>query len=119
MTMRGTPRRASDALEVSLRDFAWPRAQRATLRHSTLPWSDATRATPLASVTQLGARDRLSLLAQFAAHQSFLQFAAISDGEVDASEWAVEQKRGSDCRLIRVAAREIDEAPPVLTLAQQ
>ena len=118
MTMRGTPRRASDALEVSLRDFAWTRAQLATLRHSTLP-SVTTRATPLASLTQLGARDRLSLLAQFAAHQSFLQFAGISDGEVDASEWAVEQKRGSDCRLIRVAARAIDDAPPVLTIAQQ
>jgi len=119
MTMRGNPRRASDALEeVSLRRFAWPRAQLATLRHSTLPWSDV-RATPLASVTQLGARDRLSLLAQFAAHQSFLQFAGISDGEVDASEWAVDQKRGSDCRLIRVAARSADDAPPVLTLAQQ
>ncbi|HKO01258.1 MAG TPA: sigma 54-interacting transcriptional regulator, partial [Thermoanaerobaculia bacterium] len=70
---------------------------------------------------QLGARDRLSLLAQFAAHQSFLQFAGISDGDVDAREWGVEQKRGSDCRLIRIAAREAHagDAPPMLTLAQQ
>jgi len=125
MKMRGGPHRNSEGLEVSLRDFAWTRAQLAMLRHSTLPWSDAfalnvsTRATPLAAVSQLGARDRLSLLAQFAAHQSFLQFAGISDGDVDASEWAVEQKRGSDCRLIRVAARSVDDAPPVLTLAQQ
>jgi DNA-binding NtrC family response regulator len=112
-------------VEVSFRDFAWPRSLIATLRHSTLPWSESftsnltLRATPLSSAAQLGARDRLSLLAQFAAHQSFLQFAGISDDEVDAGEWAVEQKRGSDCRLIRVGARSTETAPPVLTLAQQ
>ena len=118
--MRGGARRASEVVEVSLRDFAWPRARVATLRHSTLPWGDApSRAVPLASVAQFGTRDRLSLVAQFAAHQSFLQFAGVTDGDVVASDWAIEQKRGSDCRLIRVAARDGCEARPVLTLAQQ
>src|ERR1700745_1213965 len=99
MTMRGGARRASETVEVSLRDFAWLRAHVATLRHSTLPWSDTpVRAVPLASITQVGARDRLSLIAQFAAHQSFLQFAGIADGDVVAADWGVEQKRGSDCR---------------------
>src|SRR2546423_596667 len=102
MTMRGVSRRTSGVVEVSLRDFAWPLTQIATLRHCTLPWCESSsRAIALG---QFGARDRLSLLAQFAAHQSFLQFAGISDADVDASEWTVEQKRGSDCRLIRVAA---------------
>jgi len=122
MTMRGGARRASETVEVSLRDFTWPRAHVATLRHSTLPWTETpSRAVPLASLSQFSARDQLSLLAQFAAHESFLQFAGISDGDVVASEWAVEQKRGSDCRLIRVASREVSaaDAPPVLTLVQQ
>src|SRR6266849_979537 len=105
MAMRGGSRRVSDEARVSLRDFAWPRERIATLRHSTLPWSEVFRATPLAALSQPGNRDRFSLLAQFAAHQSFLQFAGIADGEVDPAEWVVEQKRGSDCRLMRVAAR--------------
>jgi DNA-binding NtrC family response regulator len=120
MAMRGGSRRASDEAKVSPRDFAWPRERIATLRHSTLPWSEMLRATPLASLSQLGSRDRLSLLAQFAAHQSFLQFAGVADGELDPTEWVVEQKRGSDCRLIRIAARATTgETPPMLTLAQQ
>src|SRR5436305_14032386 len=99
MAMRTGSRRVSEEASIFLRDFAWPRERIATLRHSTLPWNDAfaaettLRATPLASVAQLGARDRLSLLAQFAAHESFLQFAGVADGEVDPAEWAVEQKR--------------------------
>src|SRR5437868_5600847 len=121
MTMRVASRRAGDVVEVSLPDFAWARAHLATLRHSTLQWSGGAF-SPLASLTQLGVRDRLSLVAQFAAHQSFLQFAGISDGDVDPAEWAVEQKRGSDCRLIRVAARNVAPPPaaaPHLTRAQQ
>src|SRR5438045_9472832 len=117
MTMRVASRRAGDVVEVSLRDFAWARAHLATLRHSTLPGGGGA-CSPLASLTQLGVRDRLSLVAQFAAHESFLQFAGISDGDVDAAEWAVEQKRGCDCRLIRVAAR-VGNSPLILTRAQQ
>ncbi|HEX7828821.1 MAG TPA: hypothetical protein VF787_04165, partial [Thermoanaerobaculia bacterium] len=43
-----------------------------------------------------------------------------ADVDFDASEWAVVQKRGSDVRLIRIAARASDPtiAPPVLTLVQ-
>jgi DNA-binding NtrC family response regulator len=122
MAMRTGSRRASEETTVFLRDFAWPRERIATLRHSTLPFAaeKTLRAVPLA-LAQLGARDRLSLLAQFAAHESFLQFAGVADGEVDPAEWAVEQKRGADSRLIRVAARAAapDASPPMLTLAQQ
>jgi DNA-binding NtrC family response regulator/tetratricopeptide (TPR) repeat protein len=125
--MRGGPRRLRETLHVSLTAFAWGRPLLATLRHSSLPWHEqfATelelRARPLTERTDLGGRDRLSLLAQFAAHQSFLQFAGVPDGEVDPAEWAVIQKRGSDCRLVRVAAAPADArtAPPLLTLVHQ
>ncbi|HEX2122924.1 MAG TPA: hypothetical protein VHL59_14930, partial [Thermoanaerobaculia bacterium] len=93
----------------------------ATLRHSTLPWDEPLSLIPLAEARQLGARDRLSLVAQFAAHQALLQFAGVADGELDPAEWAVVQKRGCDVRLVRVAARAVDAsvASPVLTIAQQ
>jgi DNA-binding NtrC family response regulator len=91
------------------------------LRHASLPWDEPLAVTPLAEVRELGARDRLTLLAQFAAHQALLQFVGIADGEFDPAEWAAAQKRGSDVRLVRVSARACDPslAPPVLTLAQQ
>ncbi|MGZ8867422.1 MAG: hypothetical protein ACXW2P_03685, partial [Thermoanaerobaculia bacterium] len=91
--------------------FGWGAATIATLRHCSLPWYDASgppislRATPLADAGELGTRDRLSLLAQFAAHQAFLQFAGIADADFDVAEWAVIRKRGTDCRLVRIAAR--------------
>ncbi len=104
---------------VSPHDFRWDRALIATLRHSTLPWNEEVAAKPLAGA-QLGNRDRLSLLAQFAAHEAMLQFAGIADGELDAAEWMVVQKRGADARLVRVGARAPDaDGPPPLTLAQQ
>jgi DNA-binding NtrC family response regulator len=120
MNMRGGPRRARPAAALSARAFAWGNANIATLRHSTLPWTEEVVATPLGDVRNLGARDRLSLVAQFAAHQALLQFAGIADGDFDASEWAVVQKRASDVRLIRTASRAPDPttAPPVLTLVQ-
>src|SRR5260370_1443962 len=125
MVMRGVPKKR-DAAVVALGGFPLDRPVLATLRHSTLPWNEGVAleltlpATPL-EVAAPGARDRLSLLAQFAAHEAFLQFAGIPDGELDPGEWVVVQKRGSDCRLVRVAARACDPAvsPPPLTLAQQ
>jgi DNA-binding NtrC family response regulator len=126
MPMRGTVRRARSAIAVDLRAFGWDRATIATLRHSTLPWIDgfapsiSLEATPLAEAGELGARDRLSLVAQFAAHQALLHFAGFSDAEHDPDEWAVVRKRGTDCRLVRVSARPAgDEAPPALTVIQQ
>src|SRR5437763_8924001 len=110
MNMRSGGRRGRDAREVSVRAFAWERALVATLRHPTLPWHDGfapsmmLAATPLGELRELGTRDRLSLLAQFAAHEALLQFAGIADGELDPAEWCVVQKRGSDCRLVRVGA---------------
>ncbi|HEY2325750.1 MAG TPA: hypothetical protein VGJ82_23035, partial [Thermoanaerobaculia bacterium] len=116
MTMRGGSRKMR---HVSPHDFRWDRALIATLRHSTLPWNEDIAGKPLASA-QLGSRDRLSVLAQFAAHQAMLQFAGIADGAVDPAEWMVVQKRGADSRLVRIAARAPDaEGPPPLTLAQQ
>ncbi|HET7705215.1 MAG TPA: hypothetical protein VFM36_03950, partial [Thermoanaerobaculia bacterium] len=126
--MRGASRRTGELLLVSPGDsFAWGAATIATLRHCSLPWYDASgppislRATPLGEAGELGTRDRLSLLAQFAAHQAFLQFAGIADAELDVTEWAVIRKRGTDCRLIRIAARLADplSAPPVLSLAHE
>jgi DNA-binding NtrC family response regulator len=121
MNMRGNQRRGSAASAIATAGFGWDRALIATLRHATLAWDETLALTPLADIRDLGARDRLSLLAQFAAHQALLQFAGIADGELDPSEWSVVQKRGSDVRLIRIAARACDPslAPPVLTLAQQ
>jgi two-component system, NtrC family, response regulator AtoC len=121
MSMRGVRRRGRVAAAVSGRSFAWDPALIATLRHCSLPFDEELAATPLADLEQPGARDRLSLVAQFAAHQALLQFAGIADGELDPAEWAVVVKRGADVRLIRTAARASDAstAPPVLTIVQQ
>ena len=121
MGMRGSRRSDGAAAAALPRSFAWERALSATLRHSTLPWDEPLTATPLTETRSLGARDRLSLLAQFAAHQALLQFAGIADGEIDPAEWTIVLKRGSDVRLVRTSARAIDAsvAPPVLTIAQQ
>jgi DNA-binding NtrC family response regulator len=120
MTMRGSSRRAREATLIDARAFGWDRALLATLRHVSLPFGEAVVATPLSAVRELGTRDRLSLLGQFAAHQALLQFAGVADAEFEAAEWAVVQKRGSDVRLVRVSARACDPstAPPVVTLAQ-
>src|SRR5258706_9558984 len=125
MSMRRVSR-GRPSLGVSLRMFGWERAAVAALRHATLPWIDgfgpelSIAAVPLESVRDLGGRDRLSLVAQFAAHQAFLQFAGISDGECDPGEWAVVRKRGCDVRLLRIVARPSNPgAPPPLTIIQQ
>jgi len=78
-------------------------------------------ATPLCDARELGKRDRLSLVGQFAAHQAMLQFAGIADGEFSIDEWAIVAKRGGDCRLIRTSARasNASDAPPVLTTIEQ
>ena len=119
--MRGGNRRGREARVIGPDDFGWGRAVAATLRHSSLPFGETLIATPLTEAPPLGTRDRLSLAGQFAAHQALLQFAGIADGDVDASDWAIVPKRGSDVRLIRIAARASagESAPPVLTLAQQ
>ncbi|HEX2835855.1 MAG TPA: sigma 54-interacting transcriptional regulator [Thermoanaerobaculia bacterium] len=121
MNMRGGTRRARPAAALSAQAFAWGHATIATLRHSTLPWTEAVPANPLSEIKNLGARDRLSIVAQFAAHQALLQFAGIADGDLALHEWSVVQKRASDVRLVRVAARAPDPttAPPVLTLVQE
>jgi len=118
MTMRGRSRRETS---IDARAFDWDSALVATLRHASLPFDESLPLTPLAGLPRPGARDRLSLLGQFAAHQALLQFAGIADRELDPAEWAVVQKRGTDVRLVRVAARSCDpsDAPPALTVAQQ
>src|SRR5579859_4994685 len=119
MAMRGPGPRARSPVTIDVRTFGWERAVLATLRHSTLAF-DRVDATPLGGVRELGKRDRLSLTGQFAAHEAFLQFAGIADGELDPAEWAVVQKRGADCRLVRVAAKRWTADPvPILTIVQQ
>jgi DNA-binding NtrC family response regulator len=121
MSIRSTGRREREPVVVSPRSFAWAREWIATVRHVSLPWDESFPARPLTEARELGLRDRLSLLGQFAAHQAFLQFAGIADCELEPAEWAMVAKRGSDVRLLRVAARAPDPslAPPPLTLAQQ
>ena len=118
MSMRRS-RRGRETTIVSAAAFAWDRALVATIRHSTLPWNEPLAALPLSP--GLGTRDQLSVVAQFAAHQSLLHFAGVADGELDPGEWAVVSKRGCDVRLIRLAARASDAtaAPPALTLAHE
>jgi DNA-binding NtrC family response regulator/tetratricopeptide (TPR) repeat protein len=106
--MRGVSRRPGDTIEVSPQAFAWPHAVIATLRHPTLPWLERFNATPFADLRNSGARDRLSLVGQYAAHIAFLQFAGIADAGFVAGEWAVVRKRGADCRLVRIGACNAD-----------
>jgi DNA-binding NtrC family response regulator len=116
--MRGGPR-ARAHVTIDVRTFGWDRAVLATLRHSTLPL-DGVEGVPLAGIRDLGKRDRLSLLGQFAAHQALLQSAGIGDGAFDADEWRVVQRRGLDCRLVRIRGRRASTDPiPVLTVVQQ
>ena len=125
--MRGASRRAEPVLAIALRSFAWEPALIATIRHATLPWLDSISTTieihakALADLKELGARDRLSLVGQFAAHEALLQFAGAPDAELSIDEWAVVSRRGSDCRLLRIAARACSaiDAPPVLTTIEQ
>ncbi len=115
--------RVRDAWTVSSSGFLWEPAVIATLRHSTLPWYDSAfgaplEAIPLAELTQGGERERLSLVAQFASHCALMQFAGVPAGEFDPAEWAVIRRRGSDARLIRIAARYRGEPESALTLVQ-
>src|SRR5438034_7210005 len=120
MPMRGAARRGRRQATADLRLFGWDRALVATLRHATLPFDEPVDAAPLPQCHDLGARDKLSLVAQFAAHEAFLQFAGVGDGECDPREWAVVRKRGSDCRLVRIAARApTADGPPALSIVQQ
>jgi DNA-binding NtrC family response regulator len=117
MAVRSATRATRTYIEPAA--FGWGVAVAAVLRHSTLPWREALDAVPLAQLPPPGGRDRLSLVAQFAAHQALLQFAGVADGACDATEWAVVQRRGCDARLVRVGARASSDAPPALTLVQQ
>ncbi|MFZ2490123.1 MAG: hypothetical protein WA208_01430, partial [Thermoanaerobaculia bacterium] len=74
MTTRGATRRTRATFHVDARAFAWSRWTAATLTHVSLPWGERIAGLPLGeAATSLGERDRLSLLAQFAAHQAFLR----------------------------------------------
>ncbi len=119
MAMRGRGSRARSPVTIDVRTFGWERAVVAVLRHPTLAF-EPIEATPLTAVHELGKRDRLSLVGQFAAHQALLQFAGVPDSDLDPAEWVVVEKRGADCRLVRAAARRAPADPvPVLTIIQQ
>src|SRR4051794_15322193 len=117
MAVRSATRATKTYVEPAA--FGWGVAVAAGLRHSTLPGGEALDAVPLGHLPPPGGRDRLSLVAQFAAHQALLQFAGVADGACDPAEWAVVQRRGCDARLVRVGARASSDAPPALTLVQQ
>jgi DNA-binding NtrC family response regulator len=119
MAMRGSGPRARSPVAVDVRTFGWDRAVLSTLRHSTLAL-ESFDATPISATRDIGNRDRLSLVGQFAAHQALLQFAGVVDDAFDEQEWAVVQKRGTDCRLVRLAGRRAPADPvPLLTIVQQ
>jgi DNA-binding NtrC family response regulator len=119
MAMRGSGPRARSPVAVDVRTFGWDRAVLSTLRHSTLAL-ESFDAPPLSSTRDLGNRDRLSLVGQFAAHEALLQFAGVVDDAFEEQEWAVVQKRGVDCRLVRLAGRRAPaDAVPLLTIIQQ
>src|SRR5438067_1459223 len=120
MTMRGSSRRVSEEVKVSLRDFAWPRAQIATLRHSTLPWSDAwTRASAAGSILSPGnetiergrryiARDEsiIESLHAMAALDTLLRVITIRGGSI-VRYGALDELRpiaGDDFDIARIAA---------------
>src|SRR5205085_9179598 len=90
----------------------------ATLSHSSMPFGERVSGQTLADAPPIGSRDRLALLAQFAAHQAYLQFAGIADGEFDPAEWLVIQKRGMDVRLVRIAAKACDRIDAALPIAR-
>ncbi|MEA2326788.1 MAG: hypothetical protein QOE68_1747, partial [Thermoanaerobaculia bacterium] len=116
--MRGSSPRAQSSFTVDVRTFGWERVLAASLRHTTLLF-EQFEAAPLASLRDPGKRDRLSLLGQFAAHEALLQFAGVSDADFLPAEWAVVQKRGVDCRLVRLAGRRPGGDPiPILTIVQ-
>jgi DNA-binding NtrC family response regulator len=113
MSMRRAHARSRQApLTVACAEFGWDGAAIASLRHASLPWfaesgpSVRLEAVPLGECAGRGTRDRLSLLGQFAAHQAFLKFAGIAEERFRAEEWAAVFRRGEDCRLVRLSARE-------------
>ena len=117
MAARGRRRGAPASFVVSPGAFGWDPAVVATLVHSSLPWNEDLAARSLAEMRDAGTRDRLALVAQFAAHQAFLQFAGIADADFDAGEWLVERKRGCDVRLLRRASRRSDPLGTPIVLA--
>ncbi|HXI12283.1 MAG TPA: sigma 54-interacting transcriptional regulator [Thermoanaerobaculia bacterium] len=111
MTMRAPAGRTKTAHKVDLAEFGWKPSLIATARHSTLPWyADVHPVIDLPGVTALtdmrgwGARDRLSLTGQYAAHLSFLRRLGVVENEFDPADWVALRKRGSDVRLIRIRA---------------
>ena len=92
--------------------FDWDPGTAAVLHHSTLPWFEdfPSGITPLVRAADgISGRDAMSLLGQFAAHLAFLRLAGINDTTFEASQWAVEMRRGRDARLVRTGAGRVGE----------
>jgi len=112
MTIRApATRKKTESLEVVPADFGWQPSLIATTRHSTLPWfTDVLPriampgATALTDIKGWGARDRLSLTGQYAAHLSFLRRLGVVEAAFDPADWVAFRKRGSDVRLVRIRA---------------
>lgn len=102
---------ADSSVGVVAEQFGWPLARLACSVHRSFAWNgnavDPRTCVPLER--SWGERHRLSLLAQFSAHQSFLAFAGLQEESFDPTEWTVVKARGSDVRLVRVAARLANE----------
>jgi DNA-binding NtrC family response regulator len=118
VNMRGSSRRDRRMIAMSPKSFGWAAPVLATLSHSSMPFGERVSGQTLADAPQIGSRDRLALLAQFAAHQAYLQFAGIADGEFDPAEWVVIQKRGTDVRLVRIGAKACERTDATLPIAR-
>jgi len=99
-----------------LREFGWTAAQIAVLRHSSLPFGEAPDGSceidgvDLETAKAWGRRDRLALLAQFAAHVAFLRRVGVAAGPLRTDEWLAVRNRGEDPRLVRVRATPAQES---------
>jgi hypothetical protein len=100
--------------DLDLREFGWPLSRIAVLRHSTLPFESGRvielDTTELISARPWGKRDRLAILAQFAAHLALLKRLSIPSGRLVAEEWRIVRQRNADPRLVRIKATPAHES---------
>ena len=122
MALRRSSR--AEPISIRLRQSGWPDEGLACLDHSSLPWHEGfapeieIEAIPLSKLADVGGRDALSIVGQYAAHLAFLQFAGIDDHLLELDHWCVVQKRATDIRLVRLRGPlgEGDGETPVLSL---
>ncbi len=120
MTMRPAP----GVRRLEFLASGWAVEEVAFLRHASLPWTGRPArngeidAEPLEKAASWGEGDRLSLLAQVAAHLAFLRAAGIGWGRFAAEEWGASRRRSDDARLLRWSIGARDEEPAASFLSR-